>query len=58
MPWLHLDSIFSLSPLGRMQKKCLAVLHGTTKKVINSRKQHVLKSETVLQETDLHDIGN
>ncbi|KDR21746.1 cytochrome P450 4C1-like [Zootermopsis nevadensis] len=57
MPWLHLDSIFALSSLGRMQKKCLTVLHGMTKKVIKSRKEQILNSETGEQETDLHDIG-
>jgi hypothetical protein len=57
MPWLHLDSTFALSSLGRLQKKCLAVLHGMTKKVIRSRKEQIFNSETALQETDLHDIG-
>jgi hypothetical protein len=57
MPWLHLDSTFALSSLGRLQKKCLKVLHGMTKSVIRSRKEQLLNSETQMQDNDLHDVG-
>jgi hypothetical protein len=58
MPWLHLDWTFALSSLGRMQKKCLKVLHGMTKRVIRSRKEQVLSnSETESQPTDPNYTG-
>ncbi|XP_069704221.1 cytochrome P450 4C1-like isoform X1 [Periplaneta americana] len=44
-PWLHLDAIFHLSSLGRLQRKCLAILHGTTQRVIKERKKVVLENE-------------
>jgi hypothetical protein len=58
MPWLHLDSTFALSSLGRMQKKCLKVLHGMTKRVIRSRKEQVLNnSETESHQPDPNSTG-
>jgi len=58
MPWLHFDWTFALSSLGRMQRKCLTVLHGMTQSVIRSRKEKVLKnSEMEQQGTDPSDIG-
>jgi hypothetical protein len=59
MPWLHLDSTFALSSLGRKQKKCLKVLHGMTKRVIRSRKEQILnKIETESQQDELGSTGN
>jgi hypothetical protein len=65
MPWLHLDATFALSSLGRLQKKCLKVLHGMTKRVIKRRKEQIFASgETEkpgadsTDPTDFHDIGN
>jgi hypothetical protein len=58
MPWLHLDSTFALSSLGRLQRKCLKVLHGMTRRVIRSRKEQVLNSrETESQQTDPDSTG-
>jgi hypothetical protein len=58
MPWLHLDLTFALSSLGRMQKKCLKVLHGMTKRVIKGRKEQILNnSETESQPTDPNSTG-
>jgi hypothetical protein len=64
MPWLHLDATFALSSLGRLQKKCLKVLHGMTKGVIRRRKEQIFNSsETETPDvnpthpTDPHDIG-
>jgi hypothetical protein len=58
MPWLHLDSTFALSSLGRLQKKCLKVLHGMTKRVIRSRKEQIINnSEAESQETDPDSTG-
>jgi hypothetical protein len=58
MPWLHLDSTFALSSLGRLQQKCLKILHGMTKGVISRRKEQVLNSsQTESQQTDPDPTG-
>lgn len=58
MPWLHLDSTFALSSLGRLQKKYLKVLHGMTKRVIRSRKEQILNNiETDPGQTDPDSTG-
>nr|XP_012222591.1 PREDICTED: cytochrome P450 4C1-like [Linepithema humile] len=38
--WIHSDVVFSFVPMGRMQAKCLKILHGFTEKIITERKQH------------------
>jgi hypothetical protein len=58
-PWLHPDFLFEISPLGKEQKRCLDILHGTTKRVIESRKNKFLQtagSNNVTFE-DNEDIG-
>ncbi|XP_068083527.1 uncharacterized protein [Anabrus simplex] len=45
-PWLYLDFIFYLSPMGRKYKADIAVLHGFTKKVIKERKKALIKCST------------
>jgi hypothetical protein len=58
MPWLHLDSTFALSSLGRLQRKCLKVLHGMTTGVIRRRKEQILNSrEMESQQTDPDSTG-
>jgi hypothetical protein len=58
MPWLHLDSTFALSSLGRLQRKCLKILHGMTTGVISRRKEQVLNSsQTESQQTDPDSTG-
>ncbi|KAJ9599645.1 hypothetical protein L9F63_026503, partial [Diploptera punctata] len=45
-PWYHIDYIFNLSPLGRLQKRCLSILHNTTRNVVESRKKEILEGKT------------
>lgn len=39
-PWYHIDWLFNLSPRGRIQKKCLKVLHDFTTKIIKERRRY------------------
>ena len=60
-PWLHPDLLFDLSPLGKLQKKCLKVLHGMTKSVIRTRKEQLttMDSESSIEEHEenMEDLG-
>ncbi|XP_069704237.1 cytochrome P450 4C1-like isoform X2 [Periplaneta americana] len=42
-PWQHSDLIFNLSPLGKLSRKCLTVIHGMTDYVINKRKKEIMQ---------------
>ncbi|KDR22530.1 cytochrome P450 4C1-like [Zootermopsis nevadensis] len=43
-PWLHADFLFEMTSAGKLQKKCLDILHGKTKRVIASRKKRFLET--------------
>lgn len=43
-PWLQPDFLFKLSPLAKVQEKCLAILHNVTDSVIQTRKRQFLQS--------------
>lgn len=53
-PWYQPDCIFNLSPLGRVQKKCLSILHNTTKNVVGTKKKELLEKTSV---DDIDDTG-
>ncbi|GLH07853.1 Probable cytochrome P450 4d14 [Gryllus bimaculatus] len=52
-PWMFFDFLFNLSEDGKKQRRYLEILHGTTRKVIHSRKEEFMKlaaKETVVDE--------
>jgi hypothetical protein len=57
-PWIHLDSLFRLSPLAREQAKYLAILHDMANSVIRTRKDEYLqKRPNSLTTEERNDIG-
>ncbi|XP_043470023.1 uncharacterized protein LOC122503517 [Leptopilina heterotoma] len=56
-PWFHIDWIFSLSPKGQIQKKCLKTLHDFTTKIIEERRKY-LKSNLNGKEDSLKKNGH
>jgi hypothetical protein len=58
-PWLHPDFLFEMSSAGKLQKRCLDILHGTTKRVIESRRKKFLQTAGSQKVTfeDNEDIG-
>jgi cytochrome P450 len=42
-PWLWVDWVFYLTPIGRDYKKCLNIVHGFTKQVIEDRRNEMEK---------------
>ncbi|XP_067213637.1 cytochrome P450 4C1-like [Linepithema humile] len=58
-PWYYPDMIFSFSSMGRMQAKCLKILHGFTEKIIAERKQyHESTNRRYLKQFENDSINN
>jgi hypothetical protein len=57
-PWMQSDFLFHLSPMAKVQKKCLTILHNMTNSVIQTRKRQFLQSrKDSLEKKDNADIG-
>ncbi|XP_026667732.1 cytochrome P450 4C1-like isoform X2 [Ceratina calcarata] len=39
-PWLYIDFVFFLTPVGMLQSRLLKILHGFTKQIIKERKEY------------------
>ncbi|XP_071445151.1 uncharacterized protein [Hetaerina americana] len=56
-PWYVLDWLFALTPLGRENKRILAVLHSFSENVIKSKKMEYIKNKTAkAQELNGHEL--